>query len=114
MALAAHLEALPDELVSTASPTDLDELDALLRSLRPPRGRRQNHPTTRLLDAIDRTRHGGRRRSLDPEALLQLAANVLRASPPEGLDASDIDGFLRRNRTALIRQIALAFAGAAA
>ncbi|MBK7759555.1 MAG: hypothetical protein IPI35_24790 [Deltaproteobacteria bacterium] len=112
MALAAHLEALPDELVARASPTDLDELDALLRSVQPVRGRRQNHPTTRLLDAIDRARHGGQRRGLDPERLLQLAANVLRASPPEGLNATDIDGFLRRNRAALIRQISLAFAGA--
>jgi len=114
MALAAHLEALPDELVAQASHTDLDELDALLRAVQPPRGRRQNHPTTRLLDAIDRARHGGRRRSLDPETLLQLAANVLRASPPVGLDATDVDAFLRRNRTALIRKIALAFGGAAA
>ena len=86
----------------------------MLRANQPSRGRRQNHPTTRLLDAIDRAQHGGQRRSLDPEALLQLAANLLRASPPEGLDATDIDAFLRRNRTALIRQIALAFGGAAA
>ena len=54
------------------------------------------------------------RRAVDPEALLQLAANVLRARPPEGLDASDIDAFLLRNRPALIRQISLAFGGAAA
>ncbi len=113
-ALAAHLEALPDSLVASAGAHELDALEPVLRANQPVRGRRQGHPTTRLLDAIDRARHGGRRRTLDPEALLQLAANALRSNPPEGLDASDIDAFLRRNRPALIQQITLAFGGAAA
>ena len=113
-ALAAHLEALPDSLVASAGAHELDALETVLRANQPVRGRRQGHPTTRLLDALDRARHGGRRRTLDPDVLLQLAANALRANPPEGLDASDIDAFLRRNRPALIRQITTAFGGAAA
>ena len=103
---------LPDALVASAGAHELDALETVLRANQPSRGRRQNHPTTRLLDAIDRARHGGQRRALDPEALLQLAANVLRATPPEGLDASDIDRFVRRNRATLVQQITLAFGGA--
>ena len=108
-ALAAHLDALPDALVTQAGGHELDALEAVLRANQPARGRRQNHPTTRLLDALDRARSGGRRRAPDPEALLQLVAHTLRAHPPDGLDRADIDAFLRRNRVALIRQITLAF-----
>ncbi len=112
VALAAHLEALPDALVEGASPLDLDDLAAILRGARPVRGRRQGHPTTRLLDAVDRARHGGRRRAPDPERLLQGIAQALRARPPEGLDVADIEHFLRRYRAALLREIARAFGAA--
>lgn len=114
-ALAAHLEALPDELVAAAGEQERDELERVLRSVRPPRGQRSHHPSTRLLDALDRARHGRPVAPASPaERLLQLAANTLRLHPPAGLDGSDIDGFLHRNRAALLDRIQAAFGGRAA
>ncbi len=100
-ALAAHLEALPDAVVEAAEVAELDALDAILREARPPRGRRQEHPSTWLLDAIDRRRRvleqtaGPRGRA---ERVLDAAAAVLRSQPPPGVDLDYFDGFVARHR----------------
>jgi len=99
-AMAAHLEALPDAVVEAASAEDLDALVGVLREAQPSRGRRQGHPTTRLLDAVDR-----RRRALGQapppdraERVLDAATAVLRSQPPTGVDLDYLDGFVARHR----------------
>ncbi len=100
-ALAAHLEALPNAVVEASEVAELDALDALLREARPPRGRRQEHPSTRLLDAIDRRRRAiGRAAAPRDRAdrVLDAAAAVLRSRPPPGVDLDYLDGFVARHR----------------
>ncbi len=99
-AMAAHLEALPEPVVEAAGALELDALVAVLREARPSRGRRQGHPTTRLLDAVDR-----RRQALSAPApgdradrVLDAATAVLRAQPPAGVDLDYFDGFVVRHR----------------
>jgi hypothetical protein len=46
---------------------------------------------------------------MNPEILLEAAAQVLRARPPAGIDAAYIDGFLSRNRAQLVEIVRLAF-----
>ena len=96
---AAHLEALPDNLVEAGTPADLDALEAIVERERPPRGQRQGHATTRLTDALDRTR---RRRSSPAERVLDAAAAAMRARPPVGVDPDYLDAFVARHRASLV------------
>ena len=49
-----HLEALPDAVVEAATDAEAEELEQIVRDVQPPRGMRAGHPTTRILDAINR------------------------------------------------------------
>jgi len=98
-AMEAHLEALPDAVVEAAGAEELDALLGVLREAQPSRGRRQSHPTTRLLDAV-----GRRRRALGQAAprdratrVLDAATAVLRSQPPPGVDLEYLDGFVARH-----------------
>jgi len=99
-AMRAHLDALPDSVVDTAAATELAALDKVLRSARPPRGRRQDHASTRLLDAIDRRRRalGASPRTDRAAQVLDAATAVLRAQPPDGVDAAYLEAFVARHR----------------
>jgi len=99
---AAHLEALPDALVESADLADVDALAAIVERECPPRGQRFGRPTTRLADAVDRARHRARSPA---ERILDAAAAALRARPPAGVDLAYVEGFLARNRPALLRVV---------
>ncbi len=106
--LAAHLALLTEEHVEAAGVADLAELEGILvngHNVLPPRGKREGHHTTRLRDAIDRTRtrlqRGGR--GMDPERLLEVAIGVLRDAPPAGVEVAYVERFLARNREELLR-----------
>ncbi len=98
--MAAHLQALPDAVVQEASAEELDGLVGVLREAQPSRGRRQGHPTTRLLDAVDRRRWAlGQAAPRDRAALvIDAATAVLRSQPPPGVDLDYLDGFVARHR----------------
>lgn len=100
-ALAAHLAALPDEIIEAADTRDLDQLDQVVRQAQPPRGQRAGHPTTRLLDAISRARAGGRQRRPTVERIIDDAIAQLRTRPPMGLTVGDVDAFVARWRPCL-------------
>ena len=111
---AAHLAQLPDAVIAAGRPADLDALEAIAREARPAPGLREGHPSVRVLDAIDRARAqrgvpGGDRAG----RLLGVAIAALRARPPEGVDAAYLDGFVTRNRAALLGIVRGAFGGAA-
>ncbi len=114
--LAAHLEALPDRMVEEATSAQLDRLEALLALVKPPRGQRAGHPTTRLTDALDRARVRARGPVRPPPraaparpsvsaALLEATRTTLRRSPPAGLTAADVDGFFTRQQSTLLRVV---------
>lgn len=111
--LSAHLSALPDHLVEQAQGSSyaLDRLEAILAQNRPPQGRRAGHPSTRLLDAIDRTRSRARRGKSPPTVstlghpLLDATEQALRRRPPPGLELADVEGFFARNRPALLAAV---------
>jgi hypothetical protein len=103
--LAAHLALLTGAHVEAAGAAELDELEGVLvhgHNVLPPKGQREGHHTTRLRDAIDRRRarlRGGGDRA---ERLLEAAVGALRVAPPAGVDAAYIEGFVGRNRGALL------------
>jgi hypothetical protein len=102
--LHAHLGLLTPELVEGAGLTEIEELERVLvtgHNVLPPHGQREGHPTTILRDAIDRTRT----RIARAERILDAAAGALRSVPPVGVEATYIEGFLTRNRPALVRVI---------
>lgn len=111
----AHVAALTPAVVESASLVELGELEGVLATdnVVPPRGQRAEHHTTRLRDAIDRTRTRLRTRSrpgVDPERLLAVAVAALRAGPPAGVGLEYIDGFVERNRGTLLGIVREAFA----
>ncbi len=110
-----HVEALLEGIVEAAGVAELDELEGVLASanVTPPWGQREGHHTTRLRDAIDRGRvrlRGRGRSGVDPERLLEVAVAALRARPPKGVEVAYIDGFVGRNRGALLGTVRGAFA----
>jgi hypothetical protein len=111
---AVHLDALPDAVIEAAGAADRDEFEQLLFATRPPPGLRADHPSVRLLNAIDRARGGAGRvkKGLDAGRLLGVAIATLRARPPGDLDPAYIDGFVARNRPSLLTLIHGAFGGA--
>jgi len=115
--LAAHLAGLTEAHVEAAGLAELDELEGVLvhgHNVLPPRGKRADHPTTRLRNAIDRTRTRLARAGADQaESILELALGTLHASPPAGVDASYVAGFVARHRPALLGIVREAFGDAA-
>jgi hypothetical protein len=110
-----HVAALTAAVVEAGSPGELDELEQVLATdnVTPPRGQRAGHPATNLRDAIDRARsRPGGRTALDPERLLEVAVGALRARPPAGVEAAYVDGFVTRNRGALLGIVRNAFGAA--
>ena len=120
--LSAHLGLLSEAVVEASGVPELDELERVLvegHNVLPARGKRAEHPTTRLRDAIDRTRtrrgkerrgEGGRA-GIDAERLLEVAVGVLRARPPAGVDVAYVEGFVGRNRGTLLGIVRGAFPG---
>ena len=112
-ALHAHLGLLSAAVIEAADVPELDELERVLvegHNVLPPRGQRAEHPTTGLRDAIDRTRtRRAKTGGVNAERLLEVAADVLRARPPVGVEVAYIDGFLARNRGALLGIVRGAF-----
>ncbi|MDP2308683.1 MAG: hypothetical protein Q8P18_21860 [Pseudomonadota bacterium] len=106
----AHLEVLTDGVVEAAGARELDELHALVNSgeVEPPRGRRAGHATTRLKDAIERARQRSGR-SDRADRIFSVAARVMRASPPVGVDGAYVDAFLARRRGELVEIVRGAF-----
>jgi hypothetical protein len=99
-----HLAALPDAVVEQAAEDELDALDAVLREIKPPRGRRAGHATARLHDAIDRRRQQLSRPAPAPDRadrLIDAATTVLRSSPPPGVDLAYLEAFVHRHRARL-------------
>lgn len=107
-----HVEALTDATVEAASPADLDELERVLGApnVTPPRGSRAGHATTRIKDAIDRARQrGGPLKRVLADELLDAAVAALRARPPAGVEPEYVEGFVQRNRGALVGLVRSAF-----
>lgn len=50
----AHLDGLPDKFLIES---DLAELRGILTEVQPPKGQRADHPTTKLIDLLDRACH---------------------------------------------------------
>lgn len=107
-ALDEHLAALPEALVEAAPAAELDELERVLRDQQPPRGKREGHPTTRLLDAVDRARakagkagKGPGRRGIDAEKVLAELEKAMLERPPEGVSREYVRGFWGRHRPAV-------------
>ena len=68
----------------------------MLREQQQPRGRREGHPGTRLLDAVDRARakgKGRRRREIDAERVVAELEKAMLAEPPEGVSREYVRGF---------------------
>ena len=109
-----HVNALTAPVVEGGSAGELDELEGVLAgaNVTPPRGQRAGHHTTKLRDAIDRVRVRARGRGrVDPERLLEVAVGAMRARPPAGVDAAYVEGFVGRNRGALLGIVRGAFGG---
>jgi DNA repair exonuclease SbcCD ATPase subunit len=99
-----HLAALPDAVVEQAAEDELDALEEVLRDIKPPRGQRAGHATTRLHDAIDRRRQQLSRPAPAPDRadrLIDAATAVLRSSPPPGVDLAYLEAFVERHRDRL-------------
>lgn len=98
-AMAAHLDALPDDLVEQAG-TDLAALEAVLQAVRPQKGHRAGHPSVRLTDALDRTRARIKR---DPaiQVVDRLQA-VLMSDPPANWTTEEVGEFFGRQRGVLL------------
>ncbi len=109
-----HVVALPESVVEAAGVDELAELEGVLASpnVTPPRGKRAEHHTTKLRNAIDRARVRASRpvrRGVEPERLLEVAIGALRARPPVGVDAEYVAGFVARNRGTLLGIVRGAF-----
>lgn len=112
-----HVEALPEWVVAAAGADELAELEGVLAgpNVTPPRGKRMDHHTTKLRDAIDPARARASRpvrRGFEPERRLEVAIGALRARPPVGVDAEYVTGFVARNRGTLLGIVRGAFPAA--
>lgn len=100
-----HLAALSPTLVEKASGPELDDFEPLLQDLKPGRGQREGHPTTRLHEAVDR---GRARKRTWAERVVELVETEMRARPPVGVEAAYVAGFFARRRGELVGVVAAA------